>query len=311
MSSSSFGPGGDPVLPPAFAMPSQICTIDAASPPYRDRADRSAPERDDVRSASVAQLAFDQDVAKRLEFHYRTRDVLRRRQLVHDALAAAPGERVLDLGCGPGFYLAELSERVRPTGAVIGIDKSPQVLDLARSRCTASNVSFHEAEAGALPVPDASCDAALSVQVFEYLEDPALGLAELHRVLRPGGRVVLWDVDWGTVSWFSRDPARMRRVLDAWDQHLAHPSLPQTLAARLRERGFDDVRCEGHVFASTELVPDAYAGLVFEFVERYVRGTTHVDPAAVDAWAAEQHALHERGEFFFTCTQFCFCAKRS
>ena len=258
----------------------------------------------------MAHLAFDADVAQRLELHYRTRDLLRRRQLVHAALAAAPGERVLDLGCGPGFYVAELSERVGPTGAVVGIDRSPQVLDLARGRCAASHVSFHEADATALPVSNASFDAALSVQVFEYLEEPTVGLAELHRVLRPGGRVVLWDVDWGTVSWFSRDPARMRRVLDAWDQHLAHRSLPQTLAARLRESGFDDIRCDGHVFASTELVPDAYAGLVFEFVERYVRGDSHVEPSTIDAWAAEQHTLHQRGEFFFTCTQFCFSAKR-
>ena len=257
----------------------------------------------------MTQLLFDEAVGKRLDFLYRTRDVVRRRRLVHEALGAGPGERVLDLGCGPGFYVAELSERVGATGSVTGVDKSPQMLALAR-RCTASNVAFHESDATAVPLPDASCDAALSVQVLEYLHDPMLALAELRRVLRVGGRVVLWDVDWGTVSWFSRDPARMRRVLAAWDEHLAHPSLPQTLAARLRASGFADVRCEGHSFASTELVPDAYAGLVLEFVEQYVRGTSTIGPAETDAWAAEQRELAERGEFFFSCTQFCFAAVR-
>jgi ubiquinone/menaquinone biosynthesis C-methylase UbiE len=67
----------------------------------------------------------------------------------------------------------------------------------------------------ALPVPDTGFDAALSVQVLEYVTDPDAALAELHRVLRPGGRLVVWDVDWATVSLHSSDAARTDRVLRA------------------------------------------------------------------------------------------------
>ena len=63
------------------------------------------------------------------------------------------------------------------------------------------------------PVPDASFDAALSVQVLEYVAEVDAALAELRRALRPGGRLVIWDIDWSTVSWHSADPVRMRRVL--------------------------------------------------------------------------------------------------
>lgn len=73
-------------------------------------------------------LVFDDDLAEQLESVYRTRDILRRR-LVRRALAASPDERILDVGCGRGFYVAELLEEVGDTGSVVGVDSSPQNRD--------------------------------------------------------------------------------------------------------------------------------------------------------------------------------------
>src|SRR5207344_884062 len=113
-------------------------------------------------------------------------------------------------------------------------------------------VTIQEGDALALPVEDESFDVVFSVQVLEFVADTTAALAEMRRALRPGGRVVIWDVDWATVSWYSPDPTRMARVLRAWDEHLAHPSLPRTLASRMRSAGFDDITSEGHAFASTD-----------------------------------------------------------
>jgi SAM-dependent methyltransferase len=260
----------------------------------------------------MSQLVFDEALATQLETLYRTRDVLRRRRLVREALQAGPGDRVLDVGCGPGFYVAELVEQVGPTGSVTGVDASPQTLALARRRTEGrDNVALHLADATALPVPDGAFDAALSVQVLEYVTDLDAALAELHRALAPGGRVVIWDVDWSTVSWHSTDPARMARVLAAWDGHLADPSLPRTLAARLRAAGFTDVAAEGHTFATTELTPDAYGAAIVPLVERYVAGRDGITGDEAAAWAAELGELGRRGEYFFACVQFCFTATRS
>src|SRR6202022_3126438 len=133
----------------------------------------------------MSQLEFDEKTARDLDLLYRTRDVLRRRQLVRDALAVAPGERVMDVGCGPGFYVAELVEQVGPDGSVVGIDSSPAMLAVAAHRCEGhENVAFHEADATSLPVEDASFDAVVSVQVLEYVEDVPVALAEMHRALR-------------------------------------------------------------------------------------------------------------------------------
>ena len=259
----------------------------------------------------MAQLEFDEETSKRLEAAYAGRDMGRRRELVSEAVAAHPGDRILDIGCGPGFYIPELLEQVGPEGAVVGVDGSASMLALAAQRSEGStNVEFHEADATALPVADASFDAALSVQVLEYVDDIRTALAEIHRALRPGGRAVIWDVDWSTLSMRTADPGRMRRMLDAWDEHLTHVSLPRTLTAGLRHAGFDDVAMRGYAFATNELSPDTYGGFVVPFLEQFVADREAVGEDEARAWADEQRELAARGEFFFSVTQFLFTGTR-
>jgi ubiquinone/menaquinone biosynthesis C-methylase UbiE len=259
----------------------------------------------------MSQLVFDDNLADKMETLYHKRDILRRRALVREVVGAQPGERILDLGCGPGFYVAELLDEVGDGGAVIGVDVSPQMLAIAARRCAGrANVEFREGPATAVPVDDASFDVALSVQVLEYVADTAAALAELHRAVRPGGRVVIWDVDWATVSWHSADPERMAKALTAWDAHLAHPSLPQTLTAQLRAAGFENVRAEGHAFVSNDNDGESYLSATLPLIEDYLVGSGLIAADEAHAWADEQRELGERGEYYVACIQFCFAATR-
>ena len=259
----------------------------------------------------MGQLEFDEKVGEELEFLYNTRDVLRRRKLVREALGAREGERILDAGCGPGFYVAELLDEVGPHGSVVGVDSSPQMLALATRRVEGrDNVELREGEVTSMPVSDEDFDATMCVQVLEYVADIPGALAEFRRVLRPGGRVVIWDVDWSTVSWHTADPDRMQRALTSWDAHLSHPALPRALAAQLRAAGFEGVRVDGHAFVSTDLEPETYGAALMPLIERYLAGREDVG-GETEAWAAEQRELAERGAFFFACAQFCFTATRA
>jgi arsenite methyltransferase len=259
----------------------------------------------------VSQLVFDDDAAKRIEALYLIGDAVRRRAIVRAALGASPGERVLDVGCGPGFYCAELLEDVGPSGAVVGVDGSAPMLGLAARRCAGHDkVEFHEADAASLPVEDAAFDAALSVQVQEYVPDVAASLAELARVLRPGGRTLVFDVDWATLSLHSEEPALTERVLEAWDEHLAHPSLPRTLAPKLRAAGFEDVHMQAHPFVTVDFDPDSYGAAIVPFIGAFVPGRQGLTEEDARAWVAGQRALGERGEFYFAVTQCCFTARK-
>ena len=251
----------------------------------------------------MSPLEFDDRIVAQLEQAYRGRDMARRRGLVRDALGARPGDRVLDVGCGPGFFELELLEEVGPEGSILGVDASGASIAVAQSRSFGhDNVAFQEADATALPVGEAEFDRAFSVQVLEYVPDVDAALRELERALRPGGRAVAWDVDWATVSMRTADEPRMQSVLSTWDAHLVHPSLPRSLTARLVAAGFEDIRMEAHPFATNELSADTYGGFLVPFVEQFV-GTPEAR-----AWADEQRALAERGEFYFACIQFCFAA---
>jgi hypothetical protein len=121
---------------------------------------------------------------------------------------------------------------------------------------------------------------------------------------------VIWDVDWATVSWHTADHARMQRMLDAWDRHLVHPSLPRTLRPRLHDAGFTDVTADGHAFVTTALDPETYGGSLMGTICQYAVEHGGMDVADAEAWKAEQEQLTARGEFYFACAQVLFRARR-
>lgn len=113
-------------------------------------------------------------------------------------LGPKPGLSWLDVGCGNGAFTALLAERVKPSG-VIGVDPSPAQLDYARSRPDARGARFQQGNALDLPVPENSADAAVMALVIAFVPDPAKGVSEMRRVVRPGGAVAayMWDLPGG------------------------------------------------------------------------------------------------------------------
>ena len=98
----------------------------------------------------------------------------------------------------------------------------------------------------------------------------------------------------------------MTRVLQAWDEHLTHPSLPRVLAPAMRAAGFADVRMEPHPFATARFDPDSYGVAIIPAVRSFVSGRRGVSGDDAEAWASELSELGDRGEFYFACVQCCF-----
>jgi ubiquinone/menaquinone biosynthesis C-methylase UbiE len=118
----------------------------------------------------------------------------------HTLLEPERGQRLLDVGCGRGDDVRALAPCVGPNGRVVGIDISETLIGEARQRGTEPCVRFHLADAHAMPFADASFDAARVERVLQHVQDPARALAEMARVVRPGGIIVASEPDWGTLA---------------------------------------------------------------------------------------------------------------
>jgi SAM-dependent methyltransferase len=121
-----------------------------------------------------------------------------------------PGDAVLDVACGTGFATRVAAHATGPLGSVAAIDINPGMLEEARRHLVEHHVDWRQASALELPFDDASFDAVICQQGLQFFPDPVVGLNEMHRVLRPGGRI-------GATVWapVNRSPylAAQRRVL--------------------------------------------------------------------------------------------------
>lgn len=123
----------------------------------------------------------------------------RRRSAFRRLIAAAgvqPGQRVLDVGCGTGYFAGLLASAVGPSGMVIGIDPSRAMIDHARKRRGGPNCQFQVGSAEKLALPDGSFDLVVSSLAMHHIPEDvrATAVREIYRVLRPGGRLLVAEM---------------------------------------------------------------------------------------------------------------------
>jgi arsenite methyltransferase len=254
-------------------------------------------------------LDFDEEASRRVEEAYRSPDVVAQRRATIEALRPVAGERVLDIGTGPGMLAAELAEAVGAEGAVHGVDVSESMLAIARSRDRAPGaapIEWHLGDALAMPFDDATFDAAVSTQVYEYVQDMPAALAEARRVLRPGGRLLILDTHWDSLVWHAGDEARSRRILDAWDEHLAHPRLPQQLNGLLEDAGFAVTQRSTLTILNAGWDDGAFSTSLVGVVASFVPGHRGVTEADAAAWADDVRS--QGRDYFFSLSRYLFLA---
>jgi len=256
-------------------------------------------------------IEFGEAAARAVEAAYLTTDVVEQRCAVLRLLALEPGERVLDVGSGPGLLARDMASTVGPSGRVCGLDPSEPMLARARERCADQpQVSFEKGSAASLPYDDASFDAVVSTQVYEYVPDIPGALAEIARVLRPGGRVAILDTDYESLVVHTEDPERHARILDAWDEHFVHRGLPRILGAALREAGFRLRQRVVIPIFNPEYHANAFSFHLVRMMAGFAAGRREATAADAEGWLAELEELGRAGRYFFSLNRYVFVAER-
>jgi ubiquinone/menaquinone biosynthesis C-methylase UbiE len=220
-----------------------------------------------------------------------------------DALRLRNGERILEVGCGGGFYAYESAQCVGATGRVCAVDLSADQIAAAKTRCGELPwVECQVGDAAKLPYGAAQFDALYGVQVFEYVPNLDEALREIQRVVRPGGRVVILATNWSSVVWHSDQPARMKRVLTTFAAHAPYPDLPAILPARFRLFGMTPIRQTPVPVLNTSYHANSFSYWLARMIRPFVLGKQALTAEEADAWLNEFEELEQKGGYFFSST---------
>lgn len=171
------------------------------------------------------------------------------KQRSYDFMQIQPGHKVLDVGCGPGTDTIALGRLVGPTGHVSGVDYDAAMVAEANLRTESSAgsawVAHRQADASALPWGANEFDACRSERLFQHLFNPEQALAEMVRVTKPGGRVVVLDTDWGSFSIDTEETDIERRLARVYVERCLHNGYSGRQLYRLFKRqNLEDLNIE-------------------------------------------------------------------
>ena len=148
------------------------------------------------------------------------------------------------------------------------------------------------------------------MQVFEYLNDIPGAVDEVRRALKPDGKLVVGDIHFDSLVWFSNAPERMARMLAAWDNHFVERRVPALLPPILRKAGFGVEAVHPITICDHQLKPDGLANMMMILMENYAVSNGYISQQEAGDWAAEQRSLAAEGSFFFSVTHFVVSAKK-
>jgi ubiquinone/menaquinone biosynthesis C-methylase UbiE len=216
----------------------------------------------------------------------------------------APGQVVVDYGCGPGGLAVELARRVAPTGRVHGVDLNAAFLERAAARArregVESLITWHRCDGEKLPLDSALADRLVCKNVMEYVPDVAATLSEFRRVLKSGGLCHVIDSDWGLLAVEPLGAERMAELFAAAAPAYRTPHIGRKLHGALRAAGFKDVKVQILATADTK---GFTAPIVFNMLS-YARASGRLSEATLESLKDDLKRSLADGNFLLILPQF-------
>ena len=254
-------------------------------------------------------ITYDRKAAQDIERSYLTPEIIKQRSRTLDALALQAGEQVLDAGCGTGLLLEQMAQSIGDNGRAVGVDFSPDMLEVADQRCHGlSNVELQQGSIESLDFESEIFDVVSCTQTLLYVKQVETALAEIHRVLKPHGRVAILETDWRGVVFNSQDNAMTRRILDAWDEAVKSPNLPVKMGKLLRQLNFSAIRVEAIPIINTSFTENNFSSSMLEWFTKNALKKAAISQQESDQWLQQVQQLAQQNAYFFCVNRFLFTA---
>jgi SAM-dependent methyltransferase len=214
-----------------------------------------------------------------------------------DDLTLGAGSRVLEIGCGTGAISRAMARR-EEIAEVAGVDPSPHLIARAREIAgDAPGLSFAEGDGRELSLGDGEFDAVVLHTVLSHVPGPERVLAEARRVVRPGGRLAVFDGDYATITLATGEHDPLQACADAFAPAFIHdPWLVRRLPALVRGAGFEDPALRSHGYVQVD-EPAYLLSIADRGADALVAGG-RIGPALAEALKAEARRRVEAGTFF-------------
>ncbi|WP_414582165.1 class I SAM-dependent methyltransferase [Scytonema sp. PCC 10023] len=226
-------------------------------------------------------------------------------------LELQPGDRILDVGCGTGDDIRTLAQVVGNTGQAVGVDSSQTMIAEAVNRTKGLNLSVEYllGDAHNLSFSNNTFDACRAERIFQYLAYPRKALAEMIRVTRPGGRIVVQEPDWETLLLDAPDRSLTRKILNFWCDTLNSGWIGRQLPALFNELGLIDIAINIDTFTLTKY---SLANEIFHFSQAVALAQEAgiVSKAESVRWLGDLEASDRAGRFFSALTAFIVSGRK-
>ncbi len=213
------------------------------------------------------------------------------------------GQHILDVGCGTGDDAREMARLAAPQGRVVGVDNSQAMIAEAQKRAAGAGlpVEFRVVDALDLPFEAGSFGGCCADRSLMHVPDARRVLAEMHRVVSPGGRVAVYEVDFGTVTIDTEERVLARKVIDCWSDSLRNPWLGRRMPALFEELSLKDVSVTPYTLILAPILANPIMG---EATATRAVTQGRITQAECQTWLQNLTNLQEAGRFFSTLTGF-------
>jgi ubiquinone/menaquinone biosynthesis C-methylase UbiE len=226
--------------------------------------------------------------------------IIASKPIIVAGLKLTGGEKVLDAGCGLGDDTFEIARLVGREGRAVGIDVSETMILEARRRATSLELpaEFETGDAQALRFEDACFDACRTERMLMHVPDAELAFTELVRVIRPGGRLSVFDFDWETQIVDSPYTETTRLITRSFCDNFKNGWIGRRLPRLFKQHGMTDVS----IAPQTIIISYPFLELLLGGHLTRAQQSGVVSPADAERWWTNLRVAHEAGTFFYAFT---------